>query len=152
MTKKEILRILDANLNRSREGLRVCEEIERFVANDKKMTEKLKRARHAVSRSIGLLPASLAELVSARDSRGDVGKEPSALEARRKSAGAFGLFAANIERVKEALRALEETSKFLDPKLSAVYKRIRFNVYTLEKEALPKLAALRDNRPRRSRA
>lgn len=134
---------MDANLNRAREGLRVCEEIERFVMADKKLTAKLKRARHAVSKTIARLPVTHETLVSARDSRGDIGKKPSALEAKRK--GAFGLFAANIERSKEALRTLEEVSKLLDKKLPDIYKRIRFHVYTLEKEALPKLAALRDH-------
>lgn len=141
---------MDANLNRAREGLRVCEEITRFAANDKKVTASLKRARHTVSRSIALLPVPYETLIRARDSRKDVGKEPSALETSRK--GVFGLFAANIERVKEALRVLEEFSKLLDNKLPAVYKRIRFSVYTLEKKTLPKLAAIRDNRSRRSRA
>ena len=39
------------------------------------------------------------------------------------------LFIANIERAKESLRVLEETSKLLNPKLGILYKKIRFRVY-----------------------
>ena len=43
-----LLRILDANSNRSREGLRVCEEVARFVLNSHPLTKDLKRLRHAI--------------------------------------------------------------------------------------------------------
>lgn len=145
--RSELLRILDANFNRSREGLRVCEEITRFVLDDDALTKRLKSARHAVSACFRRL--SSLELVAARDSEGDVGREPSALEAGRE--GFTGLFLANIERAKESLRVLEETAKLVEPSLSKKFKAVRFDVYELEKRTLPKLAALRDHRPRRGR-
>ena len=45
--KQDLLRIIDANLNRSREGLRVCEEISRFVLEDTKCwtTQRLGNCR-----------------------------------------------------------------------------------------------------------
>ena len=46
MTGMELRRILDANANRSREGIRVVEELGRFVLSDAKLTKKLKGARH----------------------------------------------------------------------------------------------------------
>lgn len=142
MTPKQIFRILDANFNRSREGLRVCEEIARFVLEDRVLTKNLKKVRHAVSGCVKDL--SLGRLVSARDTLGDVGKEPSRLEKHR--GDALDLFAANIERVKEALRVLEETSKLLDVAVSDDLKKIRFQAYAIEKKALSGLEALRDHR------
>jgi thiamine-phosphate pyrophosphorylase len=148
MTRRQALRILDANLNRSREGLRVCEEVARFVLDDAAVTRRLKAARHAVTAALRRLPFPPSELTAARDSTGDVGRGASPLERGR--GDALDLFLANAERAKEALRVLEEFSKVVggDP---AAFKRIRFHVYAIEKRTLPKLEALRhhgaDRRP-----
>ncbi len=137
----DILRILDANFNRSREGLRVCEEVLRFVLEDRLLTARLKKARHEVSACLKKLPVSLLELVSSRDVRSDVGKETTRSERSRRSA--VGLFLANAERAKESLRVLEEAGKLVDPALSSRIKKVRFQIYAVEKKALPKLEALR---------
>lgn len=145
MSSERFYRILDANFNRSREGLRVCEEITRFILEDARLTRKLKAARHSVSRLLPKFPNQA--LLGSRDSAGDVGKDASKLE--RKRAGASGLFAANIQRAKEALRVLEETSKLAESKLAPAFKKIRFEVYQIEKEIIPKLEALCGHGPRR---
>src|SRR5688500_1644505 len=102
MTRREALRIFDANLNRSREGLRVCEEIARFVLEDAALTKALKTARHSIADTIKCLAVSMDEVVRSRSVASDVGKEPSRLEEGR--TGARDLFIANMERAKEALR------------------------------------------------
>jgi len=142
--RSKLLRILDANLNRSREGLRVCEEVVRFALDDARLTKTLKAARHAITAGLKALPVRSSELAAARNSRGDVGKNPSRLEKSR--ADELALFLANAERAKEALRVLEEVSKLLDPRASERFKKIRFTVYDIEKRTLPKLEALRDHR------
>ena len=43
-----MFRIIDANLNRATEALRVLEEIARFKFDDKKMSEELKNLRHKI--------------------------------------------------------------------------------------------------------
>ena len=43
---KENLRLLDANLNRLREGIRVVEDIYRYIFNDKSTASNLKTLRH----------------------------------------------------------------------------------------------------------
>ena len=141
MNRRQLSRIVDANLNRSREGLRVCEEITRFVLEDDALTKRLKKARHAVSDTFKKTPARYLELLSARDTRGDVGRKPSLLEKNRRDA--FDLFAANIERTKESLRVLEESYKLMDGRLADRFKKMRFEVYSIEKKALPELEALR---------
>jgi len=41
--ENKVGRIIDANLNRVKEGLRVCEEITRFILDNHKFTLNLKR-------------------------------------------------------------------------------------------------------------
>ena len=47
---KKIYRVIDANLNRAKEGLRVCEDTVRFILKDKILTKKIKKLRHDITR------------------------------------------------------------------------------------------------------
>ena len=49
MLKKQNLRILDANFNRAREGLRVVEDILRYGKNKEDLFKKIKNIRHRLS-------------------------------------------------------------------------------------------------------
>ncbi len=131
---RKIYRIIDANLNRSREGLRVCEEIARFVLNDKSLTNEFKRLRHRITNCIRYYPAQLKEIVSARDSEGDIGRPKDPLERKRCNWKEISL--ANLERVKESLRVLEEFSELLDKKIADRFKRFRFKAYDIEKRLI----------------
>lgn len=139
-SNKRIYRIIDANLNRTREGLRVCEEVARFILNDKKITQRFKYLRHQISNSIKLFPAQFRVLLSARNSRQDVGKKQSSLEKKRRDS--LDIFLANLQRSKESLRVLEEFSKLINPGLSSLYKRLRFKIYDLEKNSYGKIQSL----------
>lgn len=142
--KQGIERILDANINRLKEGLRVCEEIFRFILDDRRLTGELKSARH----SVDLLALRLnrgGSLMRSRFSGGDVGRTLSACgEFSRGSCR--DIFCANIQRVKESLRVLEEFSKLKDARAAAGFKKARYRVYEIEKRAVLKLAALRPDR------
>ena len=135
---KTIFRVIDANLNRSREGLRVCEEIARFVLNSKPLTEDLKSVRHGISGIIKNNSGRLNSLAASRDSEGDVLRR-SGSESEMKRRGLADIFAANMERVKESLRVLEEFFKLIDNKASAEFCGLRFKVYTIEKKAMKRL-------------
>ncbi|MFA5165372.1 MAG: thiamine-phosphate pyrophosphorylase [Candidatus Omnitrophota bacterium] len=130
--KEKLYRIIDANLNRSREGLRVCEEIARFVLDDGGLTKEFKSIRHGISDCIKLYPATLRGIVSTRDSEDDVGNGKQKIE--KKHGGWRDVSAANMERVKESLRVLEEFSKLIDKKISDRFKRLRFRAYNAEKK------------------
>ena len=140
MKRDSYLRILDANLNRSREGLRVCEDICRFVAENEKSSRRLKALRHAVTEAFKSSKISAGELLKNRDSANDVGRKFSKLENSKKTS--LDLFLANMERVKEALRTLEEVSKLENTALSKKFKGIRFHAYTAEKRIALELEAL----------
>jgi len=51
----------------------------------------------------------------------------------------LGLFIANIRRSQEAMRVLEEMSKLERRALSGRFKKMRFELYSLEKTVIGKL-------------
>ncbi|RLC66441.1 MAG: thiamine phosphate synthase, partial [Chloroflexi bacterium] len=135
--------MIDANLNRSSEGLRVLEDVARFLLNDAELSRRLKSLRHDLSRdtrsvSLGLL--------SLRDSEHDVGHPHSRSISCPKSKantgatslrGVSDLVTANAKRVQESLRVIEELAKL--PELSSMlnsanFERARFALYTLERD------------------
>jgi len=131
---QNMYRIVDANLNRSREGLRVVEDIVRFLLNDKKITAELKLIRHKISRSV----KNVELLLESRYSTGDVGKEyREKIEGRKRNIKELAV--ANFKRVEESLRVLEDVSKIVLPEKTAVYKKIRFKIYQLEKKVCERL-------------
>jgi len=132
-----VLRIIDANLNRAREGLRVCEEVARFILNSKSLTGELKNMRHRVRDIYNSFPKKWKTLMDARDSKKDVGRHASPVEMKRKNPG--DVFYANLQRTKESLRVLEEFLKLSDNRTSNRFKRLRFELYEIEKKALKKL-------------
>lgn len=135
--KKDILRVIDANLNRAREGLRVCEEVARFVLNSSALTKDLKNLRHRVHHIYKLFPKKWKTVVVARDSAADVGKSPSAVEMKRRDTDE--IFFANMQRTKESVRVLEEFLKLYNHRLSGRFKRLRFDLYEIEKKVLERL-------------
>jgi thiamine-phosphate pyrophosphorylase len=130
---KKLYRIIDANLNRSREGLRVIEDIVRFYTDDKKITSLLKKTRHEITDTAENNRA----LLSWRDAYNDAGKGfvPS-LEGKDKDI--TGIIVSNFKRVEESLRVLEEISKILMPRKTFIFKDLRFRVYTIEKKVFKK--------------
>ncbi len=136
---KEIYRVMDANLNRAREGLRVLEEVARFILGDGGLSLRIKDLRHSLSAAAKELPGGMRELVKSRDSANDVGSSTwTAGEKHRQDLDHLVL--ANIKRVQEASRVLEEFGKLLNPELTG-FKKVRFESYALEQELLDKLQA-----------
>jgi thiamine-phosphate pyrophosphorylase len=143
----KIYRILDANANRAREGLRVVEEYPRLVHDNADFTARLKALRHSITGAIGDMGID-EKLIRTRESDNDVGAtSPEGTEASRVDLD--HIVAANLRRSQEALRVLEEYSKLVSAKASAEFKRIRFETYTLEKEI--RLKTSRRTRRKRGR-
>jgi len=134
---KGVYRIIDANLNRVMEGIRVCEDIIRFSFDNELLTRKLKDLRHDVFDAIkDLRMEHLEELVSSRDLN-DVGLRSSNSEKTRENL--VDLFLANTQRGKESLRVLEEVLKLFDSDLSEKFKKFRFKLYEIEKVSVEQL-------------
>ena len=139
---KGVYRIIDANLNRVMEGIRVCEDIARFSSDNERLTLKLKNLRHDVFTSIkNLRKEHLQELVSSRDVH-DVGIKSTDSEKNRENL--VDLFLANTQRGKESLRVLEEVIKLFDQNLSQKFKKFRFKLYEIEKSAVKDLESIRN--------
>jgi thiamine-phosphate pyrophosphorylase len=139
-----LYRVIDANINRAKEGLRVCEEITRFILDSKTLTSDLKKIRHEID------PLAAAfrrhpELLSQRDSLKDVGlKIYSRAELKRRDFA--DVFNANIQRVKESVRVLEEFSKLDDVKIALGFRKIRYDIYDFEKRVAKKVSSLRNRK------
>jgi len=120
------LRLIDANLNRLREGIRVVEDIFRYAYNDKKTAKRLKELRH--QSRINLYN----ELLDSRDIKNDVLKKSTSSEQKRENLKS--ILIANFKRAQESARVLEELTKLLEIDVSEVFKEIRYELYDLEKE------------------
>lgn len=114
-------RIVDANLNRAGEALRVIEEIARFVLEKEDLTKKLKHLRHELIHS---MEHDYAGLLKSRDTEGDVGTEIYNPSSRK---NLLDIHKANFKRLQQALRVLSEFCPSLTDKL-------RYESYTLEKQ------------------
>jgi thiamine-phosphate pyrophosphorylase len=134
MNKKNIYRILDANLNRAREGIRVTEEVARLYFDDARLSSKFKRLRHELTR-VATKSFDQTKLLTFRDSEGDVGAE-SMGNLEKKRTDLSSIVQANLRRSQEATRVLEEFGKLVKPDSAKAFKRIRFELYTLEQDML----------------
>lgn len=129
-----LYRIIDANINRASEGLRVCEDITRFQKNSPGLTEKIRILRHDVRACFSAIDALL---LRSRDVSSDVGVTVSAQSTCDRKSSTTAVWSANWKRVQEALRSIEEMCK--SSSLYAQGKKIeamRFCAYILEKEGL----------------
>jgi len=124
--EKRFIRILDTNLNRCKEGLRVVEDTCRFILCDDILYKKIRKIRHLTSK---YLSDKYEELLNARNSIKDSGRK--AKEQSRENLR--NIVIANFKRAEESLRVLEEYSKIIDFDIALKYKALRHEVYTIEK-------------------
>jgi thiamine-phosphate pyrophosphorylase len=129
MSNVPLWRILDANLDRAREGLRVVEEWCRFGLDNAALVALCKQLRQELGHW------HRPEFRSARDTPGDVGTDLTHDREESRSDVA-AVLQANLCRVQEALRALEEYGKVYDPAMGTACKQMRYQVYTLESKLL----------------
>ncbi|MCR8685363.1 hypothetical protein [Campylobacter ureolyticus] len=127
----KIYRIIDANLNRFKEGIRVVEDIQRYIFDDKELSLKLKNLRH-----LGNLKSLELQIncLNSRDANLDVLKKSINLELQRKDLNS--VLTANLKRSQESARVLEEIFKLIDLENSQIFKNARYELYDLEKEIL----------------
>jgi len=136
---KNIYRVIDANTNRAKEGLRVCEEVARFILNNRPLTARFKEIRHRIDSILRGLPGR-EKLIEERESLSDVGKNIYAHELRRTDCR--DILFANLQRVKESLRVLEEFGKLMDSGIARRFKRVRYDIYEIEKETTKRISSL----------
>lgn len=128
-------RILDANLNRCREGLRVVEDCLRYVLNDADLYKKVRAIRHDADK---ILRGGYALLIQERDALSDGGRKISETPKKKLPE----IIIANFKRAQESLRVLEECSKTFSLNAGgqsggrfgpALFKKQRYAAYNAEK-------------------
>ena len=124
----ELYRVIDANLNRLKEGIRVVEDILRYRDNNKELSSRLKLLRHKAKTQ------ETQELLKYRDSINDVLRSTVKSELNRTDIES--IIIANFKRAQESSRVLEELYKLHSAEYSENFKYIRYELYTLEKEVL----------------
>lgn len=114
--------IIDANVNRVAEGLRVIEDYTRFISKQKASTVKLAKIRKEINET----EKNHIQHLLIRDTSQDM--RAAEIPSQRKDT--FTLLKANFKRVEEGLRVLEEYTG------NAFYNKIRYEMYSLEKEII----------------
>ena len=134
-------RIIDANINRLGEGLRVLEEFARMTLNNAVLTQKLKDMRH---QTVETGAEIYKKLLQSRDAAGDVGSDMD-VTGEKNGREPQGIIAANAKRAQESLRVLEEMAKIKTFNLNTErYRQARFDLYIIEKELVARV--LRKNK------
>lgn len=133
---QQILRIIDANINRISEGLRVLEDIARFAVEDEELSRQFKTVRHQLN---SLVEEIGPHIIETRDAPGDVGANFDVIHEHRDLSS---IVSANAKRAQQGVRVLEELSKL--PGLKAllptdVLKESRYKIYALEKILVTRL-------------
>ena len=124
-----IYQIIDANLDRAREGLRVLEDWARFGLGKEKYVEKIKNFRQILGKN---------HLEVYKQSRNHIEDKCKGLthkeQINRKTPDK--MIRSNSGRVQEALRVIEEFSRLHNHELSKIASEIRYEIYTTEIDLL----------------
>ena len=130
-------RWMDASANRAAEGLRVLEDLARFVLNQANLAKQAKATRHLI-RSV-----HNDEWLAARDTAGDQGRTPTGTNPAPRS-GYADLVRANANRASEAMRSMAEGfGQAGQHDLAAICEQARFATYDVEAGLLKAIPAQR---------
>ena len=124
-----IFQIIDANLDRAREGLRVLEDWARFGLGMEDFVIKIKNFRQILGKN------HLDIYKKSRNFTEDQCKGLSHIEQINRK-NPKNIISSNSARIQEALRVIEEFSRGHNDKLSKIASDIRYEIYTLEIELL----------------
>ena len=124
-----IYQIIDANLDRAREGLRVLEDWARFGVGANNFVAKIKNFRQILGKN---------HLEIYKQSRNHIEDQYKGLthQEQSKRRTPEQIISSNSARVQEALRVIEEFSRLHNHELSKIASEIRYEIYTLEIDIL----------------
>jgi thiamine-phosphate pyrophosphorylase len=135
--EKGLLRLVDANANRAREGLRVVEDVARLLLDDESTASRLKNLRHRLTELCAAV-APDALLLAERDSESDLGRKAT-FDSKGGAGDVQALVSRNMRRSQEACRVLEEVSCLVDQGLRGQFKELRYMLYDAEKAVAERL-------------
>lgn len=117
-----LYQVIDANINRVSEGLRVIEDYTRFISKNKSQATQLARIRKEINQTEINKALHLASRNVSEDMR--------AGELPQKRVELFDLLKANFKRAEEGLRVLEEYTG------NPIFNKARYELYILEKDII----------------
>jgi thiamine-phosphate pyrophosphorylase len=123
---KQIIRILDANINRAAEGLRTLEDAARLSYEDESGAALLKELRHHFARAVSQLDRTTR--LQVRSLERDAGAGITATDESNR-AGITEIVVAASERVTQSLRQLEEFAKVVSAEAGLEFKHLRYRAY-----------------------
>lgn len=124
--------MVDANFNRVKEALRVCEDVCRFFLDMSVLTRQYKNTRHEITLLVETL--GIHGMIMSREIEHDVGRATTESELNRENVS--DIFYANSQRAKESIRVLEECIKLVDKNVAFELKQLRYKIYGLEKKVI----------------
>jgi len=127
--------MIDANLNRTGEGIRVIEDCARFVLGDAAIAQECKSIRHQLRSTVDGLGLAPNALIAARDTVGDVGTTITTKAESDRSGGLGDIVRAAAKRASEGLRVIEESAKALGHS-GGSFEALRYQLYTIEKQTI----------------
>ena len=124
-----VFQIIDANLDRAREGLRVLEDWARFGLGGNDCVAKIKNYRQILGKN---------HLEVYKQSRNYIEDQFKGLthQEQNNRKNPEQIICSNAGRVQEALRVIEEFSRLHNHKLSKIASEIRYEIYSIEIELL----------------
>jgi thiamine-phosphate pyrophosphorylase len=124
-----IHQIIDANLDRAREGLRVLEDWARFGVGENDCVAKIKNYRQILGKN---------HLEIYKQSRNHIEDQCKGLTHQEQinRGSPAQIISSNAGRVQEALRVIEEFSRVHNHELSKIASEIRYEIYTIEIDLL----------------
>ncbi len=123
-------RIMDASANRASEAIRVIEDYVRFVLDDPFLSGLCKNLRHSLAEALAGISSH--DRIAARETQQDVGTELSTQREYARTDMA-DVLAANFNRLREALRSLEEYAKTFSGEMAARIEPLRYQSYSLQR-------------------
>ncbi len=129
----DMVRMVDANLNRAREGLRVAEDYARFALDDAETARKMKELRHDIRSALEFCQSIGWRLLAKQRPTSElIIRTPD--EYRR--SGLLGIAIANFKRAQEAVRTLEELAKVESYYAAELLEKDPLSTLHLEKSVL----------------
>ncbi|MDR1493462.1 MAG: thiamine phosphate synthase [Planctomycetaceae bacterium] len=143
--RQTVYRILDASANRAMEAIRVLEDYVRFGLDDEDLTAALKQMRHELAEALREIPQQTRLIF--RSIATDVGAEIEGKNEYRRESLDEAL-QANMSRLQESLRSVEEYGKIAVPNIARTVERLRYRAYALHQTlfAVVNSAAPQDSR------
>lgn len=147
----QLPRILDANANRAREGLRTAEDYARFILNDFNFAENLRSVRQGLTTVMLSIPQLSTALIESRNVVLDPLQPANWTDEVRSTKPETTVETAQrgLKRAQEAFRVLEEYLRAAHPQPAAEFSKFRYSAYELEQRLIgagPAMRTLMDAR------